>query len=638
MPPGRAARVSGVLNRLPRQVPCDSSRRARAGSAAARVVGCALCIVPALPSCSGDAGSESPDAEVGSADAPAAADGEIGVDLEPGVGASDAEDDLGTDDSADSALVEVGPFECPTGPTVPVWPTPPPGAGDLPAFDDVTTIAGLDAALFGHSASWADVNGDGWEDLWIPFATGASEATSTGWLERKEALWLNCGGTFVPAGWASRVDRGSSAVGYSHGSEAIDLDDDGLLDLVATGERLLSVFRQVSPGRFETWEHVFPPQSSHPWMQLWGVLPWDMSGDGRTDLFVTIYGARNSLWLQRADGGWTNGTGDYPGLIELTDTVSYGASVIVGPPGRARPVLYVASDGGANALPDYALGFASADAFDVLPLEPSPESSMGLDFAHLDDGETTLIAVGQTDGWPLLSLRGESLMSVADAMSGERYVNTWAVQFEDFDRDGHEDLLYPSGQQDTSPAVNDQTTATLTTPRLLMMHAEPTTAGPRFVDRSAAAGPAFDGTIEAHFMSAAVADFDRDGCADVIVGPVFRYDFARGVFMLTTPFRLLRNRCTYSEHWIGVDLPDRRGTLVTLRGRDAEGAAVARYREIRASTGTAARSATNQIRFSLAGIAEVGELEVRCYRGPVVRVPASDLSVDEYNDLRELCR
>jgi len=522
-------------------------------------------------------------------------------------------------------------------PTTAGLPVPQPWGGP-PRFDDATPLLG-DAAVYAFSASWGDVNGDLWPDLVIP---GPRTETSLGSRASKGTVWATvqygCAGSFARASVGAARGQSTPDQYYAHGSDVVDLDGDGRLDIVATWTRGAAIALQGADGTF-TPRPLDTNTDGGVGRQFWGVTPFDFDVDGDLDLMLTVYDGPNSV--MRNDGGGSfveQVTGAASALYDPTDYVSYSATVVVGPPGRVRPLLYVANDGFGpgrpTVKPDYVFAMPGPWQFDPVPLPDSPDSSMGVDFAHLDDGETTLVAVSQTGSFPVLVLRGETLTPLSPRVDGMRPVNSWAVLFDDFDMDGREELFYASGRQEGD--VPRGATMPPASGHLFMFCQEGETTPPRLRDCSAGVGELFNAADVGDFMSAAIADFDRDGCPDIVVTPVFRSFLATQSTAPSTPIRLLRNRCYEGMRWVGLDIPDRRGVVYQMVGSDAEGNAVTRYREHKVAAGSGSHGAA-QIRFSLAGVDTLDRIEVHCTSGAVERLEAATLTLNAYNDVRGLC-
>ncbi len=178
-----------------------------------------------------------------------------------------------------------------------------------PMFTDVSRSAGVAHAGLrfgrpGHdSDGWqglavADVDGDGWLDVFVPSSL-------------RNFLYINGGdGQFTEQAEA----RGVALPGGGTGPVFFDVDGDGWVDLCLGyyGRELpdrsiegspVRYFRNAGEGRFEDrtetmGERVVTAASS--------LVAFDSQGDGWLDLFVAAYGrmdrARNDSWLEATNG------------------------------------------------------------------------------------------------------------------------------------------------------------------------------------------------------------------------------------------------------------------------------------------------------------------------------------------------
>jgi hypothetical protein len=116
-------------------------------------------------------------------------------------------------------------------------------------FTDVTEIAGTPniPELGAHSACWADINGDGWEDLYVTNIGGKPNRPH-------DVLYVNqANGTFVDESVARGInDHYDSG---SHGAVFCDLDNDGDLDAFVSTTYLTIDYRKSR--RFEKIEDTF---------------------------------------------------------------------------------------------------------------------------------------------------------------------------------------------------------------------------------------------------------------------------------------------------------------------------------------------------------------------------------------------
>jgi Tfp pilus assembly protein PilF len=107
--------------------------------------------------------------------------------------------------------------------------------GGAEGFSDVTAAAGLTARGGSGAAAVGDYNNDGFLDLFVASAIGEDPA-----------LWLNKGdGTFT----RDRSNTALRALGNIGATAAkfMDYDNDGLLDLVVAGPRMIAIHREGAP-------------------------------------------------------------------------------------------------------------------------------------------------------------------------------------------------------------------------------------------------------------------------------------------------------------------------------------------------------------------------------------------------------
>jgi hypothetical protein len=139
-------------------------------------------------------------------------------------------------------------------------------------FTDVTREAGLSEPVSSQSAVWADIDNDGWLDLFV--------ANERGPLH----LFRNRGdGTFEDISKAAGVD----ARGFAKGVVAADYDNDGFPDFYVSnlnGDNLL--FHNNHDRTFT--ELAKKAGVEQPWTSF-AAWFFDYDNDGLTDLFVTSY-------------------------------------------------------------------------------------------------------------------------------------------------------------------------------------------------------------------------------------------------------------------------------------------------------------------------------------------------------------
>ena len=232
-------------------------------------------------------------------------------------------------------------------------------------FTDVTRSAGVhhEGMRFGRpghdSDAWqglasADVDGDGWLDVFVP----SSE---------RNFLYLNNGdGTFRE----DAVARGLAYPGGGTGPVFFDADGDGWVDLALGFSALelpdrsidgspLRLFRNVGEGHFADSTDSMGVEVVSAVSSL---LAFDAQGDGWLDLFATCYGRmdieRNNSWIEASNGApnplllsgqgqsFTDGTR----AAGLYDTRWSYAAAAADFDGDGRQDLYVANNFGSNRL------------------------------------------------------------------------------------------------------------------------------------------------------------------------------------------------------------------------------------------------------------------------------------------------
>lgn len=399
---------------------------------------------------------------------------------------------------------------------------------------DVTERVGIRGNGYGQGVAVADVDNDGWADLYV---------TNFG----PNQLWRNLGGEGSKAFEDIADVAGVEAEGWSTSAAFVDFDRDGWLDLyvatyveyavesdvacrVATGlpdycspltyrPRRDRLFRNLGPDRKTgtvTFEEV--GEASGIWSESergLGVVSGDWNHDGWPDLYVANDMTPNFLWL--------NG-------------------------GESR-------SGAAGRFTNEALLAGCA-----VNRHGKPEASMGVVSGDIDgDGDEDLYMthlVSETN--TLFRNDGTGLFADATTFAGLGGLSLETTGFGtamlDFDNDGHLDLLAVNG------AVTSIEAQALTGEPLPLRQPNQlfrnlgSGADPKlfFEDVSARAGESF-GLLEVS-RGAAVGDVDNDGDLDVL---------------LTNnhgPARLLVNTVGDRNRWVGLRL------IGTEGGRDMLGA------------------------------------------------------------------
>jgi len=149
-------------------------------------------------------------------------------------------------------------------------------------FTDVTVTSGILAMAPTQTASWADVNLDGWVDLFIGNETASSQVF-------KNELYLNNGdGTF------NNVLEGSGledSDGYVKGCSFGDIDNDGLPDLYLSYFNAANkLYKNVSTSEHLKFVDISRKSLTSQPIVSFPTWFWDYNNDGHLDIFVSGYG------------------------------------------------------------------------------------------------------------------------------------------------------------------------------------------------------------------------------------------------------------------------------------------------------------------------------------------------------------
>jgi hypothetical protein len=367
-------------------------------------------------------------------------------------------------------------------------------------FTDVTARAGLGWGEYGMGTAVGDYDNDGDLDLFL---------TSFG----PEALFRNNGdGTFTDV----TADAGVSDPLWSTSATFFDYDRDGHLDLFvanyldftladnkicadSVGARDYCsprayrpvpdrLYRNEGNGRFtNVTETAGIVKADGAGL---GVTAGDYNGDGWLDVYVANDATPNQLWINRHDGTFVD-----EGLIS-------GSAV------------------NAAGNPEGSMGIASGD------LDNDGDEDL---FVTNIIGETFVLY--QNDG------RGsfEDARARWDLARPTAAFTGFGTDWIDYDNDGWLDLFVTNGAVNVIEALRGQPN-----PFRMKNQLFRNTGAGRFVETSAAAGPAFERAEVGR--GAAFGDIDNDGDTDIVVtnndGPV----------------SLLLNDAAAGNHWLQVRL------------------------------------------------------------------------------------
>jgi hypothetical protein len=425
-------------------------------------------------------------------------------------------------------------------------------------FEDVTGGSGLGVVAYGMGVAVGDVDGDGWQDLYlttlnanrlfrnVPAAGGGrrfEDITEAAGVAGRDNAWSSSA-TFFDYDRDGDLDL--FVVNYVKWSREIDLEIDfrltGLgraygapLNFVGTDNLLFRNDGVAADGQVRFSDvsaavgiRVPDPVSGNPVGKGLGVVPFDLDRDGWQDLIVVNDTVRNFLFRNRGDGRFEE--------TAIFDGVAYDRN------GKAT-------------------------------------SAMGVDVAYFRDDAELGIAVGNfanemaslfvtTNGGP--PFVDEAVLEGLGPAS--RIPLTFGLMFFDYDLDGREDLLLANGHLEHEIHKVQQS----------QHYAQPATLFWNCGDACGAAFIPVPATPEAVGALAqdlvgrgiAYADIDGDGDLDVLITQNGRRP------------ALLRNDQDLRHHWLRVELLGRPPNTGAVGARlELTAAGVTRVRDLRPTRG-----------------------------------------------------
>jgi enediyne biosynthesis protein E4 len=506
-----------------------------------------------------------------------------------------------------------------------------------PTLVDVTAVAGLtttmpsaDCGQFSTGAAWADVDGDGWQDLVVARIGDPVQ------------LFVSRGdGTFADE-TASRgiAVRGANGVAFA------DYDNDGDPDLAVVGDGPDHLLRNDADGRF-TDVTVTARTAGDPAHRGMSATWGDYDDDGLLDLYVTNYMECTGPWdtagnvisnvayhpdvlyHNEGDGTFRDATTDLP--ESDTDAAGFTAAWL-DVDGDERLDLFVANDF-VGISPDHnrlwqndGPGGADDWTFSDVSLESGTGlymNTMGVGVGDIDrDGDLDM-ALSNIGGNKLLRGNGDGTF-VEEPNTGierprqgiDHFTVTWSTSFYDLDLDGWEDLFMTAGNLPQGPGVNvgDQ-------PNMVFLNDG---TGTRFLDVSALSG--VDDVEQS--KGAAFADYDNDGDMDVFV-----------VNQSGSP-RLYRNDTPRGDnHWLEVQTVgtesnrDGCGAVVSVVVDDDDEDAEAIVRQVLCGSGGTSSANQRAVHFGLGAATTIDRIQILWPSG--TRQTIDDVAVDQTMTIEE---
>jgi hypothetical protein len=445
-------------------------------------------------------------------------------------------------------------------------------------FVDVTDKAGVGYPGWGMGAVSADVDNDGWDDLYV---------TCYG---PNHLYHNNHDGTFSDITEKAGVGDPRWSTGAAFG----DYDGDGWLDLFVANyvDIRLNALPEFGKGKFCEF-HGVPVQCGPRGLPGSGDSLYRNKGDGTFEDLSVKAGVADANGRFGMGAVWTDFNGD------------------------GRPDLYVANDAGANYLyknngngtfTDVALQAGTA-----LSEDGKEQGSMGVAIGDYDhSGRWSIFVTNFADEYNAL-YRNDREFQFTDVSFASQTAKPsvplvgWGTHFIDYDNDGWLDLLVVNGH--VYPQVERAGAASsYAQPKLLFRNNHNGT----FADVTSTSGV----PLSAHAVSrgSATIDFDNDGDLDVIINNL---DGAPTV---------LRNDGGNRQSFLVVDLEGRTsnrsavGAIVTVRAGDLV------QRGERRSGDSYLSHSDSRLHFGLGMRTTVDSIEVRWPNGAVQRfddVPAN---------------
>lgn len=484
-----------------------------------------------------------------------------------------------------------------------------------PVFEDVTAATGvamtdagvLDCENYSFGAAWADVEGDGDPDLYVPQRLAPAR------------LWINEGGMFVDRAAAAGVtnaDREGVAASFA------DYDNDGDPDLYVVNGDANRLYRNEGNGSFVDVTAIAGVGDPGPGASAaWG----DYDGDGFLDLYVANHTSCNPLtygtdrlYHNEGDGTFTdrtellsrsaamNGAGFQAAWWDFDsdgDPDLYLGNDYYGP--TPKPNVLWRNDGPGSGGYEWTFTNVSAQAGMGLSI-----NTMGIGIGDFDRDADLDVALSNIEANHLMRNQGDGTFTdVAGKVGvgrpqqrvGQKSV-TWGLVFGDLNLDGWEDLFVPAGSFRQPPEPQ---------PDEIFVAAGDGT----FLDLSARSGLA----DPQPGRGVAVADYDRDGRLDLFV-----------LNRAGEP-RLWRNVTSAAKrHWLELDLQgttsNRDGCGAVLLARLPSGARL--LRQVSCGSTSLGSGSWPDVHLGLGRERELATLKITWPSGTVQRL--SGLQADRF--------
>ena len=385
-------------------------------------------------------------------------------------------------------------------------------------FEDITSSSGvLVDQGWSNGVSLADVNGDGWLDIYV--CRSGWKADSEMVEERRNALFINNGDqTFSEKAQEYGVDN----EGYSTQAAWLDFDHDGDLDMFLLNAPSNNIpqkvayntsgFPEFSSDRFyrndgSTFTDITDEAGVHAFSFGLGVVATDFNHDGWTDLYVANdYERPDYFYINNGDGRFTNQSNE---KLKHTCYTAMGVD---------------AADINQDALVDFAvLDMQASDHFRSKTNMPSMQPnnfwkwvSQGYNYQYMSN--------------TLQLNNGAGYFSDIAQLAGISSTDwSWSVLMADFDNDSHVDIFVTNGinkdirNNDFALEFQKRIDSGAAIDLLEMANETPSTSIPNFAFRNSGdlefEKVAKDWGVDQPSFSygAAYGDLDNDGDLDLVV-------------------------------------------------------------------------------------------------------------------------
>ena len=352
------------------------------------------------------------------------------------------------------------------------------GTGSIqPGFEDITAKAGVSSAhhnrtfenpyahimagytALGASASAADYDGDGFDDL---FVTDSS-------VDGRNHLYHNNGNlTFTDVAAQAGIDSGNDRANASADSLWFDFDNDGRPDLLVVRFGQNELYRNLGGGRFE---NVTKAAGLERYLNAITAVAFDYDHDGFVDLFVGAYFQPVNLFnpqtprffpesFETANNGGgvlafhNNGNGTFTDVTEKIGLKTSGWTLDLGHADANNDGwddLYVACDFGTDR---FFVNNGNGTFSDITEkaIGIDTKKGMNVDWGDFDnDGLLDIYVTNITDDYMKegnFLWKNNGNLTFTDVSRETNTYDTgwgWGAKFFDYDNDGWLDLYVTNG-------------------------------------------------------------------------------------------------------------------------------------------------------------------------------------------------